>query len=445
MVLLMGNTEDALESLNVYTKQQRIARLAKVSQQMSFTSLAYYIDAEWMREAYHRTRKDGAEGVDGQTAEQYTERLEENLQDLLERAKSGTYKAPPVRRVFIPKGSKPGEVRPIGIPTFEDKVLQRVVKMVLEPLYEQNFLPCSYGFRPGCSAHQALDAIWKEAMRIGGGWVVEVDIRKYFDTLKHSQLHEILKQRVSDGVIRRLIGKWLKAGVMEGERITYPEEGTPQGGVISPLLSNIYLHTVLDKWFTEEIQPRLSARARLIRFADDFLILFERKADAERVLAVLPKRVARYGLELHPQKTRLIDFRIPEGEEKHGETIDFLGFTHYWGKSRKGQWVVKRKTARDRLARAVKKVYQWCRKNRHEAVKEQCAALRRKLNGHYGYYGITGNMRGLSSFFLQTKCAWRKWLCRRSRKPSMPWVRFNALLKHYQLPYPRIVHSSMIA
>jgi group II intron reverse transcriptase/maturase len=443
MGLLMGNTEDTLESANVYTKQQRIARLAKVSLQTSFTSLAYYIDAEWMREAYHRTRKGGAEGVDGQTAEQYAERLEENLQDLLERAKSGTYKAPPVRRVFIPKGSKQGEVRPIGIPTFEDKVLQRGVQMVLEPLYEQDFLPCSYGFRPGCSAHQALDVIWKEAMRIGGGWVVEVDIRKYFDTLKHSQLHEILKQRVSDGVIRRLIGKWLKAGVMEGRSITYPEEGTPQGGVISPLLSNIYLHTVLDKWFTEEIQPRLSAGSRLIRFADDFLIFFERKADAERVLAVLPKRFARYGLELHPQKTRLINFRIPE--EKHGKTIDFLGFTHYWGKSRKGQWVVKRKTARDRLTRAVKKVHQWCRKNRHEAVKEQCVALQRKLNGHYGYYGITGNMQSLSNFFLQTKRAWRKWLDRRSRKPSMPWPRFNDLLKHYQLPYPRIVHSALIA
>jgi group II intron reverse transcriptase/maturase len=262
------------------------------------------------------------------TAAEYEVNLEGRLRDLLERFKAGTYKAPPVRRVYIPKDEKGIEKRPIGIPTLEDKVLQRAVVMLLEPLYETEFRNGSYGFRPGRSQHQALTAL-REAIRDvrGGRWVLEIDISKFFDTMKHEHLAAMLKRRVCDGVVLRVIGKWLKAGVMEGASAHFPEEGSPQGGVISPLLSNIYLHEVLDKWFEGAIAPRLYGRARLIRFADDFVVLFANERDARRFSHVLPKRFGRYGLQLHPDKTRLQQFGKPRGEEK-SDTFDFLGFTH---------------------------------------------------------------------------------------------------------------------
>jgi RNA-directed DNA polymerase len=258
----------ASKPTTVSTRQQRIAELAKQSPEMGFTSLAHHIDLVWLIAAYQRTRKDGAVGVDGQTAEAYAEHLVDNLQSLLDRAKSGTYRAPPVRRAYIPKGTG-SETRPLGIPTFEDKVLQRAVVMVLEAVYEQDFRDCSYGYRPGRSAHQALDALWRQTMATGGGWVVEVDIRKFFDTLDHAHLRDLLRRRIRDGVLLRLIGKWLNAGVLEEGSLTFPEAGSPQGGVISPLLANIYLHYVLDVWFEEEVKPCLKGRAFLIRYADD--------------------------------------------------------------------------------------------------------------------------------------------------------------------------------
>jgi len=261
----MGET---LGSQTVTTKLERIAKMAKEIRGAPLTTLAHHMDVDWLREAYRRTRKDGARGVDGQSAEQYAERLEENLRSLLERAKSGTYRAPPVRRVNIPKGDG-SQTRPIGIPTFEDKVLQRAVTMLLEAIYETSFYDFSYGFRPGRSAHQACEALWKATMTMGGGWVLEVDIKGFFDTLVHEQLRTILHQRVRDGVILRLIGKWLNAGVMEGLSFHRPDAGPPQGGVISPLFANIYLHEVLDEWFVNEVRPRLHGAATLVRYADD--------------------------------------------------------------------------------------------------------------------------------------------------------------------------------
>ena len=255
--------------MSVSTKQQRIAEMAKRSPQMGFTSLAHLMDIAWLEAAFHRTRKDGAPGVDGQTWDDYAKNLEGNLQSLLDRAKSGTYRAPPVRRVHIPKAGSSTEFRPIGIPTLEDKVLQRAVVMLLEPIYEQDFDVGSYGFRPGRSAHQALEALRKQTMASGGGWILEVDIRKFFDTLDHAHLRAFLHHRVRDGVLKRLIGKWLKAGVMEKGNVSYPDSGSPQGGVISPLLANVFLHYVLDMWFREEVQPRLRGRTHLIRYADD--------------------------------------------------------------------------------------------------------------------------------------------------------------------------------
>jgi RNA-directed DNA polymerase len=431
----------------VSTRQQRIATLAKQSPQMGFTSLAYHIDLDWLREAYRRTRKDGAVGVDGQTATDYEKNLEDNLQSLLDRAKSCTYRAPPVRSVHIPKGTG-GDTRPIGIPTLEDKVLQRAVVMVLESVYEQDFHDCSYGFRPGRSAHQALDALWQQTMRTGGGWILEVDIRKFFDTLDHAHLRELLQHRVRDGVLLRLIGKWLNAGVLEDGNLSYPEAGSPQGGVISPLLANVYLHYVLDEWFAREVQPRLKGRAFLIRYADDFVIGFTLEEDARRVMAVLPQRFGKYGLTVHPDKTQLVPFRPQRRAASDGQppddgpgTFTLLGFTHYWGRSRKGTWVLKRQTAASRFTRALRTITQWCRLHRHEPVALQHHTLSQKLRGHFAYYGITGNYVMLSRFRYVVTRVWRKWLGRRTRAGGITWSYFALLLERYPLPVPTVVHS----
>ncbi len=431
-------------SNDVSTKQQRIATLAKQSPEMGFTSLAYLMDLEWMREAWRRTRKHGAAGVDGQTAADYAQSLDSNLQRLLDRAQSGRYTAPPVKRVHIPKGGSKTETRPIGIPTLEDKILQRAVAMLLEPIYEQDFKDCSHGFRPGRGAHGALESLWKRTMDMQGGWVLEVDIRKFFDTLDHAHLRALLRHRVRDGVLRRLIGKWLKAGVMEAGCISYPESGSPQGGVISPLLANVYLHYVLDTWFFGEVKPRMTGQTHLIRYADDFVIVFARESGAQRVKEVLPKRFGKYGLTLHPEKTRLIAFNRPGDRGGSGGrpgTFDLLGFTHYWGQSRRGNWVVKRQTASNRMSRSLKAVAHWCRRNRHLPVREQHRVLSHKLRGHCAYYGITGNSIALTEFRMWVHRIWRYWLSRRNRERPMTWDRFNRLLKVYALPPATAVRS----
>ncbi len=431
---------------NVSTKLERIAELARQMPQAQLYSLLHHMDIEWLYEAFRLTRKDGAVGVDGQTAAEYEANLEENLRSLLDRAKSGEhYRAPPVRRVHIPKGDG-RKTRPIGIPTFEDKVLQRAVAMGLNAVYEQDFLDCSYGFRPGRSAHDALDALWKHTMGMGGGWVLEADIEAFFDSVNRVQLQQVLSQRVSDGVLRRLVGKWLQAGVMEEGRVYHPDTGTPQGGVISPILANVYLHEVLDKWFVEQVKPRLRGRAFLIRFADDFVMLFEWEEDARRVLDVLPKRFGKYGLRLHPEKTRLVEFRKPpDGPSGPGGgptgSFDLLGFTHFWSRSRKGNWVVKRKTAASRFSRALRCIGQWCREHRHEPVREQWKALSQKLRGHYGYYGIAGNAWMLASFSHWVRAAWKKWLGRRNNH-CLTWERMYLYLKLFPLPPPRLRRSA---
>lgn len=425
----------------VSTKLQRIATLARQAPDMAFTTLAHHIDLEWLREAYRRTRKDGAVGVDGQSAQQYAEALEANLQALLNRAKSGDYRAPPVKRVHIPKGDGKS-TRPLGIPTFEDKVLQRAVAMVLEAIYEQDFLPCSYGFRPGKSAHQALQHLWEVLMGMRGGWVLEVDIRKFFDTLEHDRMRELVQHRVRDGVLLRLIGKWLNAGVLEEGQMTYPDKGTPQGGVISPLLANIYLHEALDVWFEREVKPRMKGRAELIRYADDFVICFEQEQDARRVKEVLPKRFEKYGLMLHPEKTQLIEFR-PTGPGDKGRgprSFDLLGFTHHWGKSRQNKPVVKRKTAASRFRRGTKRIAEWLRRNLHRPVAEQHCELSSKLQGHYSYYGLTGNWSALRSFAREVVQRWHQWLARRSQR-GMSAEALQRMLERLPLPKPRVVHS----
>jgi RNA-directed DNA polymerase len=437
---------EAQDFSNVFTKCRRIAMMAGDNPQMAFTSLNQCLDVEWLHYAFAKTRKDGAPGVDGQTWQDYEAHLEENLQSLLERAKSGTYRAPPVRRVYIPKGGSSTETRPIGIPTIEDKVLQRAVVMILESIYELDFYPCSFGFRPGRSAHHALETFWRQSRKVGVQWVLEVDIRKFFDTLDHGHLREILRLRVRDGVLLRLIGKWLKAGVLEGSLLSYPEAGSPQGGVISPILANAYLHYVLDTWFHETVLPRLKGRAFLIRYADDFVIGFTDEQDARRVQEVIPQRFAKYGLAIHPDKTRLIRFgrpqqKAPPPAEQPG-TFTFLGFTHYWGLSLKGNWVIKRQTASSRFTRAVQTISLWCQRNRHRPLSEQHATLCQKLRGHFGYYGITGNSSQLSSFRTVVTCVWYKWLSRRKRKPRPSWAWFIRVLQRYPLPPAIAVHSA---
>ena len=437
---LEGTMTEPQTSESISTKIERIAKQAKEAPEMAFRSLAHHIDIEWLREAYRRTRKDGAVGVDGQSAEDYAANLEGNLRSLLDRAKSGTYQAPPVRRVHIPKGSG-SETRPIGIPTFEDKLLQRAVAMVLEAVYEQDFLDCSYGFRPRRSAHHALDALQHQAMVMGGGWVIEVDIRKFFDTIGHDHLRQFLRRRVHDGVLLRLIGKWLNAGVLENGSIVRPEEGSPQGGVISPILANVYLHEVLDVWFDREVRPRLSGEAHLFRYADDAVLLFANEDDARRVMAVLPKRFGRYGLTLHPGKTRLVEFRRPDRRSPprtETGTFDLLGFTHFWGVARSGNWIVKRKTAKDRFRKALKRLADWCKIHLHESLETQWRILGSKLRGHFGYYGIVGNFRAIARFREEARRVWQKWLNRRSQRASMRWDRMQRLLERYPLPRARI-------
>jgi len=433
----------------VYTKQQRIAELARNGPDMAFTTLAHHIDMEWMLTAHARTRKDGAVGVDGQTAAEYEVNLEANLQSLLDRAKSGTYVAPPVRRAHIPKAGSPGETRPLGIPTYEDKILQRAVLMVLEPVYETDFLDVSHGFRRHRGAHGALDSLWKHEMDMRGGWIVDVDLRKFFDTIDHGHLREFMRRRVRDGVILRLIGKWLNAGVLEEGVLTVPDDGTPQGGVVSPLLANIFLHYVLDEWFKKEVCPRLKGPAFLIRYADDFVIGVAREDDARRIMEVLPKRMSKFGLTVHPEKTRLVRFQPPQAGDSETEerefpgptTFDFLGFTHYWGRSRKGEWVVKRKTAKSRLKRALAALSEWCRKHLHLPIREQHQKLKQKLQGHYGYYGIIGNYSSLQKFREGVRRIWRSRLSRRSRGRPLTWPRFLRLEQRYNLPPARVVHG----
>ena len=434
----------------ISTKLQRIAELAQRRSGEALTTLAHHIDIEWLQEAFRRTRKDGAPGVDGQTADEYAENLEENLQSLLDRFRNGRYRAPAVRRVHLPKGK--GKTRAIGIPTVEDKVLQRAVTMVLTPVYEQDFLPCSWGFRPGRSAHQALEVIWQQTMKMGGGWVLEADIQGFFDSLEHAHLRSFLDQRVRDGVLRRAIGKWLKAGVLEEGQLRRSEGGTPQGGVISPLLANIYLHVVLDEWFEHVVKPRLGGRAVLVRYADDFVILLAREDDARRVLDVLPKRLGKYGLTLHPEKTRLVPFHRPRGRSKRESgsgkgvpprpgTFTFLGFTHYWGQSRKGRWVPKRKTSKQSFRRGLRQISHWLRDHRHWPLDVQHQRLKRTLQGHYGYFGITGNADQLAAFHRRVHRSWYYWLNRRSHRGKMPWARYAKLLERYPLPPIVVVHS----
>jgi RNA-directed DNA polymerase len=404
-----------------------------------FHALAHLIDMPALERAYRRQRADAAVGIDGVTKEQYGQALEVNLQDLHARLKAKRYRHQPIRRVHIPKAQ--GKTRPIGISAFEDKVVQDAVREVLEAIYEQDFLGCSYGFRPGRSAHDAVRTLEQIVHRGEVRWIFEADIVSFFDSLDRTELKKMLEVRVADGSLLRLIGKCLHVGVLDGEAVLEPEWGTVQGSVLSPLLGNVYLHYVLDRWFETEVKPRLRGKATLIRYCDDFIIGFEREEDARRVRAVLEKRLGRFGLTLHPDKTRLLPFWRPPTTQQGGQgpaTFDFLGFTFYWRRTRTGHWRMGCKTRRASLRRAKQAIYDWCRRHRHQPVKAQHAALGRRLRGHFNYFGVSGNFRSLLRLVEATKRAWYKWLCRRSQRKRLTWERFTDLLRQKPLPHPRI-------
>jgi RNA-directed DNA polymerase len=420
------------------TVDLHIAERARAYPDEPLTNLASFIDVALLAESLDALNKKGAPGVDGQSWSQYNEHRAERLPELLGQFKSGRYRAPAIRRAYIPKGD--GKQRPLGLPTVQDKVLQGAVTRVLTPVYEQLFYPTSYGFRPGKSQHQALEMLFQEVSFNGKGFIIDADMANYFGSIDHGKLRELLDLRIKDGVIRRMIDKWLKAGVLENGRIEYPDQGTPQGGVISPLLSNIYLHYVLDEWFIQAIQPRLKGKSGLIRYADDFLLLFDNKQDAERVMKVLAKRLQKYGLTLHPEKTKLVE--VNSRDRGTPSTFDFLGFTHYMGKSRKGKWILKRKTSKKKLKASLQQLNQWMKANRHKPVERWIDELNRKLQGHYGYYGITFNSRRLNTFYECVRHLLHKWLNRRGGKRYVRWDEFTGLiLTRNPLIKPRIVHK----
>jgi group II intron reverse transcriptase/maturase len=423
----------------------RVKEAAARSRQTRFTTLLHHVDGHALKRAFRRQRRAAAPGIDGVTVETYARDLEANLRALCERIHRGGYRPQPVRRSYIPKAE--GGVRPLGLPALEDKIVQSAVAELLSAVYEADFLECSHGFRPGRSAHDALRAVHQAVMTERVNWVLEADIGSFFDSVDHDWLLRMLAHRIADPRILRLIRRWLRAGVLEQGVYAETVEGTPQGAGISPLLANIFLHYALDLWVARWQRREATGRMRLVRYADDFVLTFEKERDAVRMLADLRARLAKFGLTLNEDKTRLIAFgryaeeRRRERGQRRPETFDFLGFTHYCGKTRDGRFIVQRKTQRRRAIRKLKGLRQEMKRRRHQALREQRDWLAAVLRGHYGYYGITGNDRWLWRFHAQVRAAWLHALRRRSQRPHLPWRRFTAILEALPLPPPRLMHD----
>jgi group II intron reverse transcriptase/maturase len=432
--------DDASMSLNMSPLLLKVVERAKREPEGRFHTLAHLIDAPALVRAFQRARSDAAVGVDGMTKAAYGKQLQVRVQDLHARLKQKRYRPQPIRRVHIPKGQ--GKTRPIGISTLEDKLVQDALREVLEAIYEQDFLDCSYGFRPQRGAHDAIRRLDQVVHADQVCWILEADIVSFFDSLNREELKKMLQIRVADESLLRLIGKCLHVGVLEGAMYFEPETGATQGSVLSPLLGNIYMHYVLDLWFEEIVKPRLRGKASLIRYADDFVITFKRQDDAQAVMDVLPKRLGKYGLSLHPDKTRLFEFRRPPKQQISGKgtaTFDFLGFTFYWARAATGRWGMWGKTRRASLRKAIKSIYEWCRSHRHQPVEAQRKSLARRVRGHYNYFGVSGNYRSLLLFEAAVQKAWYKWLCRRSQRRRLWWSRYSKLLRSsWRLPSPRI-------
>ena len=416
-----------------------IAEKAFTHKHHRFGDLYRRLNQDVLRLCFFRLRKDAASGVDGVTFQQYERRLEANLADLVGRLKRKAYRARLVRRKYIPKGG--GKLRPLGIPVLEDKLLQMAVTQILLAIYEVDFLPCSYGYRPGLGAHDAIKALTDELQFGGHNFVVEADIKGFFDNIQWEWLERMLEQRIQDEAFLNLIRKWLRAGILEEDgRVIHPQTGTPQGGVVSPVLANIYLHYALDLWFERVVQPRQQGRCRMIRYADDFVACFEYRHEADAFEKALKDRLAKFGLEVAADKTKTLRFGHNGGP--HNGRFDFLGFEFYWEPDRQGKPRVKRRTATKKWRAGVQRMKEWVKTHRHQKLSQTLTTLKAKLQGTWNYYGLIGNYRRMMLFYDETCRTLHKWLNRRSQRQSLTWSAFNRMLARFQVPRPRIVEKN---
>ena len=428
-------------------KLKLITEKARQDKRLKFTSLVHHVNEENLARCYWELKRDKASGIDGITVEEYGINLKEKISHLVSRLKSKEYRPQAVRRVYIPKAGKPGEKRGLGIPTVEDKLVQMMLKKLLEAIYEPDFEDFSHGFRPKKSCHTAVAALNEAVMRTPVSYIVEVDIRKFFDTVDHYWLLRCLEERIGDVNLLWLIRRTLKAGVMEGSEYRPSDEGTPQGGVVSPLLANIYLHYVLDIWFKRVISPKAKGYMQMVRYCDDFVMCCEREEDAKQFLIELEERFAKFGLSVSPEKTKVVKFgRSVWWESKRTgikpETFDFLGFTHYCGTSMAGYFSMKHKTAKGNLKRKLKETKEWLKKVRNVTeVKTWLPILKAKLLGHYNYFGVSGNYRCLQQYYREVIAMTYKWLNRRSQRKSISWEKFLRFLEVTRVPKPRICYS----
>jgi group II intron reverse transcriptase/maturase len=427
----------------------RVKEAAQRDRRTRFTALLHHVDIAALRRSFYRLKRNASAGVDGETVASYEPELDEKLRALHARVHKGSYRPLPIRRVYIPKADD-GR-RPIGIPALEDKIVQGAVAEVLNVIYEVDFLDCSYGFRSGRSPHDALNAVFDGVMRQHVNYVLDADIRSFFDSVDHEKMMRALQERIADRRVLRLIGQWLKAGILESGECRIPEEGTPQGALISPLLANVYLHYALDKWVARwQADPRRGPMI-FVRYADDFIIGFKHEHDAQKMLADLKARMAQCGLALNEGKTRLIEFgrfaaeRRARRGERRPETFDFLGFTHYCSETRKGRFLLKRKTIGKRLRGKVKQLRKEMMERMHTAVSEQHKWLCSVLRGHYAYFGVRCNVHCLHAFWRQVQRLWHHALRRRDGKRSLTWERFEQLLELFPLPEPTITHTRRLA
>ena len=423
----------------------RVNKAARRSCQTRFTALLHHVDVEALKRSFRRQRRRASAGVDGVTVEAYEKDLEANLKDLCDRVHTGRYRPQPVRRVNIPKPD--GGMRPLGVPVLEDKIVQGAVAEVLSAVYEVDFLGFSYGFRPKRSPHQALKDLEKALVTRKINWVLDADIRRFFDSVDHEWLLRMVAHRIADPRILRLIRQWLRAGILESGEWSETVEGTPQGAGISPLLANIFLHYVFDLWVAQWRRRQAHGDVIVIRYADDTLLGFEQEQDARKMLSDLKRRLAQFGLRLHDDKTRLIEFgrfaveRRSKRRERRPETFDFLGFTHYCSQTKDGRFIIRRKTQQKRMIRKLTELRIEARRRMHWLMGEQQRWLVAVLRGHYTYYGVPTNFRSLSIFAYEVRKLWFKVLRRRSQKSQMTWSRFNDLLKVFPLPTPRLSRS----
>jgi len=427
------------------TKSALLSERARQEPQLQFTSLAHLLDVDFLRGCYFELGRDRASGIDGVSWQDYGKQLDENLENLVERMKAKRYKPQPAKRVYVPKNND--EKRPLGLPALEDKIVQRGIARILEAIYEVDFLDCSYGFRPKRGCHQALNAVDKTIMTKPINHVIEADIKGFFDNVSHPWMMKFLQVRIKDPSFLLLISRFLKAGYMDAGEFVSTERGTPQGGNLSPALSNVFLHYVLDLWFEKKIRPQARGACYLVRYADDFVCMVQYQDDAQYIEQALRDRFATFGLELHAEKTRTIRFGRYEREnaqrqQRKANTFDFLGFTHFCGTSRKGKFIVGRQTSRKKFRQKCQEMNDWLRRIRnHKKAKDWWPTLAAKLRGHYHYYGVSGNMRSLNRFYHMTVRLTRKWLNRRSQRKRFYWKGFISYLKHYPLPRPRIAHN----